>query len=124
MWVASIAPAPLIGGCGGNDAPTDETSALRLCSAELRERLGISGEEHSSQTQMIGGRDDGWLVRGLSHEVPGVGERNYQCRLDDASSGPPTLTYLPRQGRTHGAAQKASSRDVVMTEAQCLPHSC
>ena len=55
MWVASIALAPLIGGCGGNDAPTHETSALRLCS---------------------------------------------------------------------GAAQKASGRDVVMTEAQCLPHSC
>jgi hypothetical protein len=93
-WVPAVTLALLIGGCGASEPPTEETTALRLCSDELRKRLDIPKDEHSSQTQMIGKRDYGWLVRGLSREVPGAVAQNYECRLDDPASGRPTLTYL------------------------------
>lgn len=64
------------------------------CVAELRERLDVAEEETPTATLMIGRRDYGWLVRGLSRDVPGVGSQNYECRLDHAESRSPTLTYL------------------------------
>lgn len=84
----------LVTGCNGSPPPTHEDLALRACAAELRERLGVEEGETTSQTQMIGRRDYGWLVRGLSRDLPGIGAQNYECRLDDAQSGPPTLTYV------------------------------
>lgn len=64
------------------------------CVAELWERLDVAEEETPTATLMIGRRDYGWLVRGLSRDVPGVGSQNYECRLDHAESRSPTLTYL------------------------------
>jgi hypothetical protein len=84
----------LLTACAGSTPLTNEDLALRACSAELRHRLDISDGATPSQTQMIGRREHGWLVRGLSRSVPGLGAQNYECRLDDGESGRPTLTYL------------------------------
>jgi hypothetical protein len=80
--------------CSGSPPPTHEDLALRACNEALRERLDISEKQGPAQTQMIGRREYGWLVRGLSRDVAGGGARNYECRLDDAASGPPTLTWV------------------------------
>lgn len=93
-WVPALTLAVLISGCGASEPATEEETALRLCSAELRNRLDVPIDEHTSQRQMIGKRDYGWLVRGLSRAVPDELAMNYECRLDDPASGPPTLTYL------------------------------
>jgi hypothetical protein len=82
-------------GCSGSSAaPTQEDLAQRACTAALAERLHATNIDAVTQTRMIGRRDFGWLVRGLSRDVSGSGARNYECRLDDAGSEPPTLTYL------------------------------
>ena len=83
--------------CDGSPAPTQEDLALRACTAQLRERLHLPQDEAPSQTQMIGRRDGGWLVRGLTRTVGPTGPQNYQCRLADAPgapSAPPELVDL------------------------------
>jgi hypothetical protein len=93
-WLLPVVALPFITACGGSTPPTQEDLAVRSCSAELRDRLDIPAGKPTSQTQMVGRRDYGWLVRGLSSAVSESGAQNYECRLDDAESGPPTLTYL------------------------------
>jgi hypothetical protein len=83
----------LVSACGGSPPPTDEDLALRACSAELRQRLSIPEDDSTSQTQMIGRRDYGFLVRGLTSAAAPTGPQNYECRLD-TGTGRPTLTYL------------------------------
>jgi hypothetical protein len=80
--------------CSGSPLSTQEELALRTCSAELGKRLDVPDGELTSQTQMIGQREYGWLVRGLSSAEVASGAQNYECRLEDDGSGPPTLTYL------------------------------
>lgn len=53
----------------------------------------VEGEQ-AAQTLMIGRRDYGWLVRGLASATVSSSAQNYQCRLDQGDSGPPTLTDL------------------------------
>jgi hypothetical protein len=83
-----------VAACGGAPAPTQEDLALRVCNPELTEQLAVAEGDVAAQTQMIGRREGGWLVRGLSTVVQGAGAQNDECRLDDAGPRPPTLTYL------------------------------
>lgn len=100
-WSPLLAGAVLLlsTGCSSPAPATSEDRALQLCRRALQERVHAGkhpdeqGAAVTSQTQMIGRRSHGWLVRGLTVELAD-GARNYECKLDDEASGTPSLTYL------------------------------
>jgi hypothetical protein len=73
---------------------TQEQVALRTCTTALTDSLKASEGVAVTQTQMIGKRPSGWLVRGLSAQVGGLPARNYECLASTSGSSPPELVYL------------------------------
>ena len=80
--------------CSSSPAPADESLALGSCAEALAGRLATPGGDRAAETTMIGRREHGWLVRGLSTGSAAGPAQDDECRLDDATSGPPTLTHL------------------------------
>lgn len=91
--IGLVIAAMLLAACSDSAPVTNEELALRTCDAAREERLGLSEDEDVIQRQTIGRRDYGWLVRGLTGDVA-AGARNFECRLDEVGSEPPTLTYI------------------------------
>jgi hypothetical protein len=84
-----------ISGCSGSSSSlTQEDVALHTCTTALVERLHAPSGASPVQTQMIGERPSGWLVRGLSARVGDQPARNYECSVRTTESGPASLIYL------------------------------
>lgn len=83
----------LAAGCAGSPPPSGEDLALRACTAELQRELDVPAGDNAAATLMIGKRDYGWLVRGLSKPSRASGAQNFECRVDERPSGS-ALTYL------------------------------
>lgn len=93
MMLPTLTGMLLAAGCGGSPAPSGEDLARRACTAELQRELEVPAGDNAAATLMIGKRNYGWLVRGLSTPSGASGAQNFECRVDEGVSGS-ALTYL------------------------------